>query len=325
MAAGSVVVVQAESSAALSEEFGEVLTIGRGLAESLGADLRAAVAGPLDDAAAATVWSFGADELDHITADGFDTAGADQRVEALVQWAERSSLTAILFSQSFDSRLIAPRLALRLGAPVVMNALAVEASGQRLSVTTAAFGGDTRAVYEISAAAAPFIVCFNANAALPETLREGGQAALVTVNVDLGSTSERIRVVDKARAEGPRLEHSQTIVAGGRGLGEAGNFRLVEELAAALGGMAGASRPIVDDGWADPSRQVGLTGKITKPGLYIAAGISGASQHMVGCSAAKTLVAINRDPDAAIFRYARYGIVGDCLEILPEITKAVSS
>ena len=201
---------------------------------------------------------------------------------------------------------------------------AVEPVAEGLSVTTAAFGGDTRAVYEMSGAG-PWIVCFNANSVLPETSREGGQAAVLAVDVELSPASERIRVLERARAQGPRLEHAQTIVAGGRGLGEAGNFRLVEELAQALGGMAGASRPIVDDGWADPSRQVGLTGKITKPGLYIAAGISGASQHMVGCSAAKTLVAINNDPDAAIFRYAKYGIVGDCLEVLREVTKAVSS
>ena len=112
------------------------------------------------------------------------------------------------------------------------------------------------------------------------------------------------------------------LVAGGRGLGSAENYPLIEELAEVMGGVAGASRPLVDDGWVDSSRQVGLTGRITRPNLYVAVGISGASQHMAGCSAAKTLVAINRDKDAAIFQYARYGIVGDALEVLPELIRA---
>ena len=152
---------------------------------------------------------------------------------------------------------------------------------------------------------------------------DDGRFELGDVSIGRCYACAKIRVVEPARAEGPRLEDAQTIVAGGRGLGSAQNFRLVEELAEALGGLAAASRPIVDDGWADSSRQVGLTGKITRPSLYIAAGISGASQHMAGCSASKTIVAINSDPDASIFRYARYGIVGDCLELLPELTRAV--
>ena len=111
------------------------------------------------------------------------------------------------------------------------------------------------------------------------------------------------------------------IVAGGRRLGSAASYALVREFAELLGGMHGASRAIVDDGWIDSSRQVGLTGKITRPGLYIAVGISGASQHMAGCSAAKTIVAINKDRDASIYRYARYGIAGDCLAVMPELIK----
>jgi inositol-phosphate phosphatase/L-galactose 1-phosphate phosphatase/histidinol-phosphatase len=121
----------------------------------------------------------------------------------------------------------------------------------------------------------------------------------------------------------PRLEDAEIIVAGGRGLGSPQNFGLVEQLAEAVGGMPAASRPIVDDGWADSSRQIGLTGKSVRPRLYIAVGVSGASQHMAGCSAAKAIVAINRDADAAIFRHARYGVVGDCLEIVPELIRAL--
>jgi electron transfer flavoprotein alpha subunit len=160
------------------------------------------------------------------------------------------------------------------------------------------------------------------NATTPEPAT-GPTPTIENVAVDLTAVEERIRVVERKAEEGPRLEDAQIIVSGGRGLGSADKFALVEELAEALGGLAAASRPIVDDGWADSSRQIGLTGKIARPALYIAAGISGASQHMAGCAAAKTIVAINSDADAPIFRYARYGIVGDCLEVLPELTQAL--
>jgi len=164
-----------------------------------------------------------------------------------------------------------------------------------------------------------------ANAVSPATADAATSPDVRDVAVDLGAVEERIRVVKKAELAGPRLDAADVIVAGGRGLGAPENYKLVVELAEALGGMPGASRPIVDEGWVDSSHQVGLTGTITRPGLYLAAGISGASQHMAGCSAAKTIVAINTDADASIFRYARYGVVGNCLEILPELIRAAKA
>ena len=223
----------------------------------------------------------------------------DAYVEALAQYCSQHTPKALLFSQTFDARLVAPRLAGRLERGVVMNGVDLESDDAgHLRVTASAYGGDTRVVYEVTGA--PSVVGVSTNTIVAEPLEGAARQrpAVRDVRVDLErSRRSACGSSSRAQTQGPRLEDAQVIVAGGRGLGAA------EELPAwwkswpqALGGMAGASRPIVDDGWIDSSRQVGLTGKITRPALYIAAGISGASQHMVGCSAAKTLVAINRDP-----------------------------
>jgi len=301
----------------------EVLTLGRKLGGALGSDLHWLVLGTLPEGAAEIAASYQVASLDRIEDAKLAEFAPDPWVEALAQYCAQESPKALLFSQGFDGRLIAPRLAGRLGAGVVMNGVDVDVSAEnRLQVTASAYGGDTRVVYELGAVDS-CVVSVLANAVSPEPRAgEGPEPKLRDVAVDLGAVEERIRTIERAQTEGPRLEDAEVIVSGGRGLSAPGDFALVEQLAEALGGMAGASRPLVDDGWVDSSRQVGLTGKITRPGLYIAAGISGASQHMAGCSAAKTIVAINRDPDAAIFRYARYGIVGDCLEILPELIRA---
>jgi electron transfer flavoprotein alpha subunit len=322
MSQGILVCSWSNSAAALPEEFNEVLTIGRGMAAELGGDLSAVVLGDLPADAATVAGNHGAATLDHIGG-SLGEFSADAYVEALAQYIADKAPKAVLFPQTFQARLVAPRLAGRIGAGVAMNGLSAKKCDGGLAVTATAFGGDTRVVYEIDGDG-PYLVSFAPNAIVAET--SGDAVATVNeVSIDVSSVTERVRVTGRPETAATRLEDAQMIVAGGRGLGEPENFKLCEDLAAALGGMAGASRPIVDDGWADPSQQVGLTGKLTKPALYIAAGISGASQHMVGCTAAKTLVAINKDRDAAIFRYARYGIVGDCLEILPEITKLVKS
>jgi electron transfer flavoprotein alpha subunit len=323
MSAPIVVCTWSAAGEGLADEVAEALTIASRLAAGAGAELRLVVLGRLPSGAAQTAGSYGVKELVRLEAGEIGDGGDEVVAAALAKHLAVENAAAVVFAQTFDARTVAPRVAARLNAGVVMNCTDLAAEGDSILATVTAFGGDTRAVYRCSGAATyVFAIGANAVAAAPGAV--GAAATVREVALDLAGLRPRVRVVERAKAaEGPRLEHAQIVVAGGRGLGVPENFKLVEELAAALGGMAAASRPIVDDGWARPAQQVGLTGKITKPALYIAAGISGASQHMVGCAAAKTLVAINRDAGAAIFRYARYGIVGDCIELLPELTRAL--
>jgi electron transfer flavoprotein alpha subunit len=301
----------------------ELLTLGRGLAADVGGELHWLVLGALPAEAAATAGRYGVASVQHVADAKLEQFQADVFVEALAAYHAARSPRALLLHQTQDARVVAPRLAGRLGGAVVMNGVAAEPAGDGLAITASAYGGDTRVVYEVAGGGCP-VLAFIANAAIPAP-GEGGPAAVESVSLDLGGVEERISVVERASFDGPRLDDAEIIVSGGRGLGSQDNYKLIEQLAAALGGLPGASRPLVDDGWVDSSHQVGLTGRITRPNLYVAVGISGASQHMAGCSAAKTLVAINRDEDAAIFQHARYGIVGDALELLPELIRAAGA
>jgi len=300
----------------------ELLALGRGVATALGVTFGWVILGPAPHDVTEIASRHDVPVVDHLEEPALQSFGGDVAVAVLAAYQQAHDFRLLLVPQTFDARVLAPRLAARIDAGVVMNGLGVTAEGGALAVTASAYGGDTRVVYALGGAGR-FVVGVTTSALGVEPAAHGATAILRHCPVDLGGVEERVQVVTRSEASGPRIEEADIIVAGGRGLGEKDNYRLIVELAEALGGMAAASRPIVDEGWAEPARQVGLTGKITRPQLYIAAGISGASQHMVGCAAAKTLVAINRDPDAAIFRYARFGIVGNCLEILPELVRAV--
>jgi electron transfer flavoprotein alpha subunit len=301
----------------------ETLTLARNLAASASLELNWLVAGPAPDRVSEIAAQYGVVHLDRMEDPKLAEFQPDVCVEALAQYCKDKAPKLVLIPQTFDARVVAPRLAARTGAGVVMNALQLAVEDGAVKVTASAYGGDTRVEYELTGADS-CVVGVLADMLLAE-VPEGGASEpdVRQVSVDLGAVEERVRVIQKAHFEGPRLEEAQIIVAGGMGLGEKKNYKLIEDLAEALGGMAAASRPAVENGFIDSSRQVGLTGKITRPVLYLGAGISGASQHMVGCTAAKTIVGVNKDPDAAFFKYAKYGIVGDAMEILPEITKAV--
>jgi electron transfer flavoprotein alpha subunit len=304
----------------LPEGAEEILHIGRGLAASLDVGLHWLVLGPLPEGAEEAAGRYGVRALQRMENPKLDPATADACVAALAAYCEEHSPLGLILHQDLEARVVAPRLAGRIGSAVVMNGISVDAVGENLQITASAYGGDTRVIYEVGNGS---VLSFIANAVVPEP-GEGSAVTAESLDVDLSGVEERVAVLERANFDGPRLDDAEIIVSGGRGLGSQENYALIEELADALGGLPGASRPLVDDGWVDSSRQVGLTGRITRPNLYVALGISGASQHMAGCSAAGAIVAVNRDAEAAIFQYARYGIVGDALEILPELIRAAS-
>ena len=309
------------NSQTLARGIEETLTFGRKLSVALGGELGLLVLGDTPQGAPELAGRYGATTLDTMSDPRLTAGEPDALVDALAQACRARAPRALLFPQTFDARLVVPRLAGRLGAPIVMNGIGAEVEGGTLRITASAYGGDTHAVYEV-AGEGPAIVAVSTTAVRAEPAASPTTPTASKLAANLSGVAERIRIVEPAKAEGPRLEDAGIIVAGGRGLGAREHFTLIEQLAEAFGGMAGASRPLVDDGWVDASRQVGLTGRITRPALYVAVGISGASQHMAGCAAAKTIVAINKDGDAAIFKHARYGIIGDCHEILPELIRA---
>lgn len=297
------------------------LTFGRNVAAATSAELRWLVLGEAHGDTAAIGGRHGVAGIDHVAGANIDAQHPDAVVAAVERYVADHPVSVIVTNQTFDGRLLSPRIAARLDAAIVMNTFGVEASGESISVTAGAYGGDTRVVYEL-ARSRTAVLSLLTGILPPSPADAATSPAVDEISIDLSDVAERVRIVQAAHTEGPRLEDAEVIVAGGRGLSSEDNLGLVTQLADTLGGMVGVSRPLVDMGWIDSSHQVGLTGKVTRPVLYIAAGISGATQHMVGCMAAKTLVAINTDGDAPIFKRARFGVVGDCLELLPELVRA---
>lgn len=298
----------------------EALTLAAEVAAALGVEVRWVVTPALEQEAASAAVLHGVQKLDVIAAAPGST---DERVSVIAGYCKAHAPRLMLFNQTVEGRVVAARVAGRLGLPVLANVVSLAPDNDALRAEASAYGGDTRAEYLLKAPRN--VVSVVTTAVLARKVDPAVKVETRRVEVEPVGGGAAFEVISAPQVQGQRLEDAEIIVSGGRGLGKRENFEFVKEMADALGGMWGGSRAIVDDGWIDSSRQVGLTGKITRPGLYIALGISGASQHMAGCSAAKTIIAINTDPDASIFRYARYGVVGDCVELLPELIRAAKA
>lgn len=299
-----------------------VIALARGITASKSPALHLVVVGPAPDDVNDIAARSCIDQIDRIQHEKLHRFNPDAFVSAMEQYCRELQPTLVLVPQTFEGRTLAPRLAGRVGGAALMNATGFEDLDGTLRVHTSAYGGDTCATYSFAPDCMPVIGVLPSGSD-PSPPDHPTQPTSTSFDANLDTIEERIEILASPEVAAESLEDAPIIVAGGRGLGEKDNYALVEELAQALGGLPGASRPLVDEGWTDAARQIGLTGKITRPSLYIAAGISGASQHMAGCSAAQTIVAVNSDPDAAIFRYARYGLVADCREVLPALTRAL--
>lgn len=295
----------------------ELLGLARSFADQAGGTVAAALLGNGGGVVAEELIARGADRVFVVEHAWLGEYHADAWILVIAQICRQAACDAVLICHNAVGADFAPRLAFRLGTAVATGCVEVASSAGRLVLTRPCYGGNAREVVSFKTAPAIATVrpgCYDMPAL--DTRRSG---TVEQVHPEFDASEIRTRIVARKReaAEGIRLEDAKVIVAGGRGLNGAAGFGVLAKLAHALGGAVGASRVPCDLGWCPRSWQIGLTGRTVTPELYIAVGISGAGHHMAGCGNAKTIVAVNTDPEAAIFRDARYGVVGDYQRFIP--------
>ena len=309
---------------ALQSITGELLAAGRKLGDALGEEVGVALLNG-GDAAAQDAIALGADKAYLVRDATLNDMQLDAQVAALEKACAETQPSVVLIGRTLAGRDVGPRLAFRLGVGLAQDCLEVSAdAGGRVAAVRPVYGGNALARVTFPDAN-PQMVVLRAKAYEPleaDAARSGEVAELQT-NLDPSVVKARLVETVTQEAEGVRLEDAGIVVGGGRGLGGPEPFDMLEDLAKLLGGAVGASRAVCDAGWLDHSYQVGLTGKTITPDLYITVGISGASQHMAGCSASKHIVAINRDADANIFKSSSFGVVGDWKSVLPSFIETV--
>ncbi|MCB6342210.1 MULTISPECIES: electron transfer flavoprotein subunit alpha/FixB family protein [Enterocloster] len=306
----------------------ELLNPGRMLAKKAGEELVAVVFGTENTAAVAQIQEYGVDRIISVEGAEYEKYSFDAYTYAMTALVNKYAPSAILIGATNNGRDFGPRLSCRLrtGLTADCTGLDYDAESGNVAWTRPAFGGNLMAC----------IMCPDTRPQIG-TVRPGvfkkapvpdKHADVISEKISVPADKIRVRLVESIReaAEGMvNLEDAEIIVSGGRGMGASENFKLIEELADALGGAVGASRAAVDAGWIGHAHQVGQTGKTVGPKLYIACGISGAIQHLAGMSGSECIVAINQDPEAPIFTMADYGIIGNVFEVLPALTEEIKT
>ncbi|MSQ11594.1 MAG: electron transfer flavoprotein subunit alpha/FixB family protein [Dehalococcoidia bacterium] len=323
--ARGVLIVAEHADGVLAGSTAELATAGQKLAAALGHDVAAVVCGASVARLASEVAKLGVKRVFAVEAPQLSDFQIEAHLAALEQVVAQVAPRVVLVAKSVQGRDLGPRLAFRLGAGLAQDCTELGWDSQRNALlgVRPVYGGAGLA--RVAVLTTPAFSTIRLKAFDPAPATATNPAEVVAVSVRLDSLGPVATLVSSAKqqATGIRLEDARVVVSGGRGLGGAEPFKVLQELAAALRGTVGASRAACDAGWVPHSYQVGLTGKTIGADLYIAIGISGASQHLAGISGVKNVVAINKDGEANIFKEARYGVVGDWQKVVPAFLQAI--
>ncbi|MEO6818461.1 MAG: electron transfer flavoprotein subunit alpha/FixB family protein [Ginsengibacter sp.] len=311
----SILIFLDQSEGKIKKSSYEVASYGAKLAEQMNTTAEGIVLGSVSDDLAA-LGKYGLKKIHTVKSiDHFDD---DVFTHVLAEAVKTLDAKVIVFSNNFNGKAVAPRLSVRLKAGLVSGAIALPDTSAGFVVRKSVFSG--KAFANVSIKTDIKIISLNSNAF--KAIETGGTAEVAELNVEIPVSRVKVKEVNVVSGEIP-LAEATLVVSGGRGLKGPENWAIVTDLAKALGAATACSRPVSDSDWRPHHEHVGQTGLAIAPNLYIAIGISGAIQHLAGVNRSKTIVVINKDPEAPFFKAADYGIVGDAFEVVPKITEAV--
>lgn len=306
----------------------ELLTPGRQMADALGVELGVVIVGDSGSRLATEAFAYGADIAYMIDGPVFSHYRTEPHMRAVVHLVERYKPEILLIGATVTGRDLASAIAIEVqtGLTADCTQLGVDVEKRLFEMTRPAFGGNIMATI-LCEKNRPQMSTVRPRVMPMPPRKPGNTGKIVREEFSLNEADIATKILSflPNEAEGINIAEAEIIVTAGRGIGSAENMRLVEELAEALGGVVGASRAVVDQGWASYAHQVGQTGKTVRPRLYVAVGVSGAIQHIVGMQNSDTIIAINNDPNAPIFSVATHGIVGDLFKVVPELTRQISA